>query len=835
MSGCVVEQRREPGAHDLLVVDDERADHDDASPVAGSVASTAKPPPSAGPYESVPPAIVARSRMPTRPWPATGSPFGRPGAVVPHPQLQRRPRGRRPRRRRPRRARGAARWSAPPGRSGTRRGRCRPAAASTFPCRISRTFAPASRAVSTRSLSCSSPGCGARSASPPTSSRSTPSRRRVSVSASRAVAAIASKRAAGVVRELGRREPRRLALHRDHREMVRDDVVQLAGDAGALLHRGLLADALGHRLLRRVERGDRSPCACAIDSPTSIAVAARSKRPHAREPGVAAVERRHRVDEERQQQRRRDEQSAPDHELADRVEQHAERGERQRRLGLGRGSEVARASCRPRPGTGTTTQPRSGSTARTLKRIAAVLVACVLERELRLGVGSVEARLERRDHGEHEREGDAAVASREQAAAGVNHAPARGDRRSLSRASSMTPLSSAGCASRLARACDLRPHPARVRAPARLTARVAAARHRSRATRTRGRRFYRRRRGHDDRDARADEAVRPDGRGRRPLDRGAAGPRHRLRRPERRRQDDDDAAPARPRERRTAARRSSAAGATRRSTRPLTVVGALLDAGRRASGPLGAQPPALARPEQRHPAAARRRGARARRARGRPPAARAGALARDAAAARRRRGAARRSTDPRSSTSRRSASTPRGSSGCARRLRGLAAEGRTVFVSSHLMSELEGTADHLIVIGRGRLLADVSVDELIASASDGRVEVVTSDATAAMTVLANAGATVISNGRDRLTVKGVAAGRVSELLAAHRVPLEGPGHEPGDARGGVLPAHPRRRRARRRSAPQQAGRPNDPRRSAPSGRSCAPSGERSSRCSRCAC
>ena len=45
-------------------------------------------------------------------------------------------------------------------------------------------------------------------------------------------------------------------------------------------------------------------------------------------------------------------------------------------------------------------------------------------------------------------------------------------------------------------------------------------------------------------------------------------------------------------------------------------------------------------------------------------------------------------------------------------LRGLAAEGRAMLVSSHLMSELEGTADHLIVIGRGRLVADVSVGEL---------------------------------------------------------------------------------------------------------------------------
>jgi ABC-2 type transport system ATP-binding protein len=106
-------------------------------------------------------------------------------------------------------------------------------------------------------------------------------------------------------------------------------------------------------------------------------------------------------------------------------------------------------------------------------------------------------------------------------------------------------------------------------------------------------------------------------------------------------------------------------------------------------------------------------------------------------------------------------------------LRALAAEGRTVFVSSHLMAELEGTADQLIVIGHGRLIADVSVDELIAAAADGRVEIVTPEASAAMTVLSGAGGTVISSGRDRVTVSGVPASRVSALLAASRVPLEG--------------------------------------------------------------
>jgi ABC-2 type transport system ATP-binding protein len=106
-------------------------------------------------------------------------------------------------------------------------------------------------------------------------------------------------------------------------------------------------------------------------------------------------------------------------------------------------------------------------------------------------------------------------------------------------------------------------------------------------------------------------------------------------------------------------------------------------------------------------------------------------------------------------------------------LRALADEGRTVFVSSHLMSELEGTADQVIVIGRGRLLADVSVRELISAASDGRVEIVTPEAAAAMPILADAGATVVSSGDDRLIVSGIAPALVSQLFAAHRLPLEG--------------------------------------------------------------
>lgn len=105
-------------------------------------------------------------------------------------------------------------------------------------------------------------------------------------------------------------------------------------------------------------------------------------------------------------------------------------------------------------------------------------------------------------------------------------------------------------------------------------------------------------------------------------------------------------------------------------------------------------------------------------------------------------------------------------------LRRLAAEGRTVFVSSHHMSELEDTADHLIVIGKGRQLADIAVAELLAGVTNGRVEIRTPDVPGAMTVLANAGAKAISSGRDLVSVEGLPSWRVAELLAESRIRLE---------------------------------------------------------------
>jgi ABC-2 type transport system ATP-binding protein len=104
-------------------------------------------------------------------------------------------------------------------------------------------------------------------------------------------------------------------------------------------------------------------------------------------------------------------------------------------------------------------------------------------------------------------------------------------------------------------------------------------------------------------------------------------------------------------------------------------------------------------------------------------------------------------------------------------LRSLGAEGRAVLVSSHLMSELQDTASHLVVIGRGRLVADTSVADLITAASDDRVTLRTTARSDAMTALANAGATVAATGPDTLTVSGLAPERIVVLLGESAVPL----------------------------------------------------------------
>jgi ABC-2 type transport system ATP-binding protein len=104
-------------------------------------------------------------------------------------------------------------------------------------------------------------------------------------------------------------------------------------------------------------------------------------------------------------------------------------------------------------------------------------------------------------------------------------------------------------------------------------------------------------------------------------------------------------------------------------------------------------------------------------------------------------------------------------------LRGLAKEGRAVLVSSHLMGELQDTADYLVVVGRGRVIADRPVADLIAAASGDRVQLRTPAIAEAMTVLANAGAEVAATGRDVMTISGLSPERVVATLTAHRVPF----------------------------------------------------------------
>jgi ABC-2 type transport system ATP-binding protein len=102
-------------------------------------------------------------------------------------------------------------------------------------------------------------------------------------------------------------------------------------------------------------------------------------------------------------------------------------------------------------------------------------------------------------------------------------------------------------------------------------------------------------------------------------------------------------------------------------------------------------------------------------------------------------------------------------------LRSLAAQGRAVLVSSHLMSELEDTADHLVIVGRGKVIADTSTAALLARTSGGRVVLRTVNVAQAATVLQRAGAAVSPAGPETLMVSGLPASRVVEVLSGNGV------------------------------------------------------------------
>ena len=104
-------------------------------------------------------------------------------------------------------------------------------------------------------------------------------------------------------------------------------------------------------------------------------------------------------------------------------------------------------------------------------------------------------------------------------------------------------------------------------------------------------------------------------------------------------------------------------------------------------------------------------------------------------------------------------------------LRALAEEGRTVFVSSHLMSEMAQIATRLVVVGRGRLIADTTVDEFVARASGGAVTVRTPQAAALRELLLGPDITVTSEVADVLVVQGLTAEQIGTAAWQAHLPV----------------------------------------------------------------
>ena len=141
-------------------------------------------------------------------------------------------------------------------------------------------------------------------------------------------------------------------------------------------------------------------------------------------------------------------------------------------------------------------------------------------------------------------------------------------------------------------------------------------------------------------------------------------------------------------------------------------------------------------------------------------------------------------------------------------MKALAAEGRTVFVSSHLMSEMENTADHLIVIGRGKLIADCTMAEFIARSSGAAVRVRTPSPDQLLLAVAAKGGTATVDGDGSLLVRGMPADvigdiafeqgiRLHELTVAARLARRGV-HGSDRGQRGVPRRGAHRRRANRK-------------------------------------
>jgi ABC-2 type transport system ATP-binding protein len=106
-------------------------------------------------------------------------------------------------------------------------------------------------------------------------------------------------------------------------------------------------------------------------------------------------------------------------------------------------------------------------------------------------------------------------------------------------------------------------------------------------------------------------------------------------------------------------------------------------------------------------------------------------------------------------------------------LKGLAAEGRTVLISSHLMSEMALTAHHLIVVGRGELIADLDVEEFVALASTNVVLVRSPQASQLRDLLLGPDVTILSKEAGLLEVRGVSADTIGDLAFDHHIRLHG--------------------------------------------------------------
>ena len=104
-------------------------------------------------------------------------------------------------------------------------------------------------------------------------------------------------------------------------------------------------------------------------------------------------------------------------------------------------------------------------------------------------------------------------------------------------------------------------------------------------------------------------------------------------------------------------------------------------------------------------------------------------------------------------------------------LKDLAADGRTIFISSHLMSEMALTAEHLIVIGRGKLIADTSVADFIAGASSGRVKVRSPQAAQLRGLLAGPEVSVSSTEEGSLEVTGLTSDQIGQIASDHSITL----------------------------------------------------------------